>query len=51
MNIHPYVIAAATVARVVVGTEFMVPSLFLGLLRLFGFAMSGPVAGSRHSSE
>ncbi|KAJ4464998.1 hypothetical protein C8J55DRAFT_263784 [Lentinula edodes] len=24
----------------------MVPSLFLGLLRLFGFAMSGPVAGS-----
>lgn len=42
---HPYLVAAATVALVIFGSEVILPWMFLNLLRLFGFGLLGPVAG------
>ncbi|KAF5387255.1 hypothetical protein D9757_006893 [Collybiopsis confluens] len=43
---HPYIIAAGTVVLVIIGMELILPWAFLGILRMFGFAEIGPVAGS-----
>ncbi|KAK1226415.1 hypothetical protein PQX77_010626, partial [Marasmius sp. AFHP31] len=43
---HPYIVAGAEVAFVVIGTEIILPYAFLGLLRLLGFSEIGPVAGA-----
>ncbi|KAJ3714614.1 hypothetical protein DFJ43DRAFT_1215065 [Lentinula guzmanii] len=43
---HPYVVAGISVALVIIGTEVILPELFISVLRLFGFGKMGPVAGS-----
>ncbi|KAL0058397.1 hypothetical protein AAF712_014938 [Marasmius tenuissimus] len=43
---HPYIVAGAEIALVVIGTEIILPYAFLGLLRLIGFSEIGPVAGA-----
>ncbi|KAJ3993765.1 hypothetical protein F5050DRAFT_1810232 [Lentinula boryana] len=43
---HPYVVAGISVALVIIGTEVILPELFISLLNLFGFGKAGPIAGS-----
>ncbi|KAK1225721.1 hypothetical protein PQX77_011341 [Marasmius sp. AFHP31] len=43
---HPYVVAAAGVALVVVATHVVFPHVFLWVLEMIGFGASGPIAGS-----
>ncbi|KAJ8076578.1 hypothetical protein PM082_001001 [Marasmius tenuissimus] len=43
---HPYIVAAAGVALVVVTTHVILPHVFLWVLEMLGFGPLGPVAGS-----
>ncbi|KAE9403028.1 hypothetical protein BT96DRAFT_511716 [Gymnopus androsaceus JB14] len=43
---HPYIVAAASIALVILGTEVILPWMFLRVLAMFGFGELGPIAGS-----
>lgn len=43
---HPYIIAAASVALVILSTEVILPWMSLRVLGMFGFGELGPVAGT-----
>ncbi|KAJ3787741.1 hypothetical protein GGU10DRAFT_414998 [Lentinula aff. detonsa] len=43
---HPYVVAGISVALVIIGTEVILPELFMTVLNWFGFGKMGPIAGS-----
>ncbi|KAJ4467189.1 hypothetical protein C8J55DRAFT_526332 [Lentinula edodes] len=43
-NVHPYIIAGASVA-LIIGIEPILSKSFIGMLGMFGFGKMGPVAG------
>ncbi|KAI3615588.1 hypothetical protein WG66_011779 [Moniliophthora roreri] len=43
---HPYIVAGASIALMIIASELLMPWAMLGVLRIFGFAETGPVAGS-----
>lgn len=48
---HPYIVAAASIALVILGTEVILPWMFLRVLAMFGFGELGPIAGMSYGPD